>query len=400
MDALSMDELQTRLRLIRCNLPPRTLFKLLDHFSATETIFTAAAAKLETLGLKNAQIERIQAYNASDISRDLAWLDGNNHGILFFDNPAYPQQLLEIYDPPYALFYIGDIDYLQQPQLAMVGSRSPTASGQKTAERFAQHLSNAGITITSGLAHGIDTVSHLGALKGIGGSVAVVANGLHTIYPRTNIRLAEAISQHGCIVTESTVGIAPQKGLFPRRNRIISGLSIGTLVTEAAINSGSLITTRHAMEQGREVFAIPGSIHNPLAKGCHKLIKSGARLVETAEDILEELFPLVNSSSISHTSAPETDFKPQAGTQQTDTVCENIPAISANNTKEALDPGYQTLLKHMEFEPTGIDELVERSNLGASEIASMLLILELQGEVISQNGLYSRTTDGLPPTTM
>lgn len=257
----------------------------------------------------------------------------------------------------------------------MVGSRSPTAAGKQIAEDFARHLSGAGLTITSGLAHGIDAASHRGALKGIAGSVAVVANGLHTIYPKANTKLAEAISENGCLITESAVGTEPHKGLFPRRNRIISGLSIGTLVTEAAINSGSLITTRHAMEQGREVFAIPGSIHNPLTKGCHKLIKSGAKLVETASDILEELFPLVNSSSIRHTIDPDTG--------QSNTY----------NSNDGLDSSYQTLLKHMEFEPAGIDELVERSNLNVSEIASMLLILELQGLIVSQNGLYSRTTN-------
>jgi len=203
----------------------------------------------------------------------------------------------------------------------------------------------------------------------------VVANGLHTIYPKSNTQLAEAISRNGCLISESSVGTDPHKGLFPRRNRIISGLSIGTLVVEAAVNSGSLITSRHAMEQGREVFAIPGSIHNPLAKGCHQLIKSGAKLVETASDILEELLPLVNSGSIRHTSHLETDPLPE------------------ENTSEELDPAYQSLLKHMEFEPAGIDQLVERSNFKASEIASMLLILELQGRVVSQNGLYSRTTN-------
>lgn len=249
---------------------------------------------------------------------------------------------------------------------------------EKIAGDFAEHLSQAGITITSGLAYGIDAASHEGALNGIAGTVAVVANGLHTIYPRANTSLAQQISQHGCIVSECPVGTEPHKGLFPRRNRIISGLSIGTLVVEAALKSGSLITSRHAMEQGREVFAIPGSIHNPLSKGCHSLIKSGAKLVESAADILEEVFPLVNSTSIRHTSAPER---------------EPVSEAEAETTGLAeLDLSYQTLLQQMEFEPVAIDELVIRCNLGVSEIASMLLILELQGHVVSQNGLYSRTS--------
>ncbi|MCW8934967.1 MAG: DNA-processing protein DprA [Gammaproteobacteria bacterium] len=373
MAEISEDDLHQRLKLVRCYLPPTTLNQLVSNFSCAAAIFDASTSKLSKTQLNESQISRINELNITEIDRDLAWLEHPDHGILFYDDPRYPQQLLEINDPPYALFYIGDIDYLNQTQLAMVGSRTPTAAGKKIAENFAHHLSDAGITITSGLAHGIDTASHLGALKGLAGSIAVVANGLHTIYPRANTKLAEAISKNGCLISESPIGTDPHKGLFPKRNRIISGLSIGTLVTEAAINSGSLITTRHAMEQGREIFAIPGSIHNPLSKGCHQLIKSGAKLVETAADILEELLPLVNSSSIRHTSAAES------------------AQTSSEKTHDELDSSYQSLLKHMEYEPVAIDELVERSNLNASEIASMLLILELQGMVVSENGLYSRT---------
>jgi len=369
------DDLRNRLKLIRCNLPPSTLQQLFTRFPSAGAVLDASTSQLKKASLTDHQISRIQKLDAKEIERDLAWLDYRDHGILFYDDATYPQPLREIANPPFALFYIGDIDYLHQTQLAMVGSRTPTAAGKQIAEDFAHHLSNAGLTITSGLAHGIDAACHRGALKGIAGSIAVVANGLHTIYPKTNTRLAEAISQNGCLISESPVGAAPHKGSFPQRNRIISGLSIGTLVTEAAINSGSLITTRHAMEQGREVFAIPGSIHNPLSKGCHSLIKSGAKLVENASDILEELLPLVNSRPIRHTSAAESS---QAPTEK---------------QVDGLDPSYQTLVKHIEYEPVGIDELVERSNLNASEIASMLLILELQGQVISQNGLYSRILD-------
>ena len=377
MDNHSTEELHSRLRLIRSNLPPNTLFNLLEPFKSTAAILNASTPQLHKYGLSDDQINRLQNTKLADIDRDLAWLNNKGHGVLFYDDPAFPQKLLDISDPVFALFYIGDPDYLNQPQLAIVGSRSPSASGKQIAEDFAQHLSKAGITITSGLAYGIDAASHKGALNGMAGSVAVVANGLHSIYPKANTQLAHSISQNGCIVSESPVGTEPHKGLFPRRNRIISGLSIGTLVVEAAIKSGSLITSRHAMEQGREVFAIPGSIHNPLSKGCHSLIKSGAKLVETASDILEELLPLVNSNSIRHTS------------DQTDQPENRQDLLSESHTE--LDSSYVNLLKHMEFEPVAIDELVERSNLGASEIASMLLILELQGHVVSQNGLYTRT---------
>ena len=372
MAEISEDDLHQRLRLLHCHLPPTTLNQLVSQFTCAGAIFDASTHELSNTPLNESQISRITALDTKLIDRDLAWLEHPDHGILFYDDPQFPKKLLEINDPPYALYYIGDTDYLNNTQLAMVGSRTPTSSGKQIAENFARHLSEAGLTITSGLAHGIDTACHRGAIKGLAGSVAVVANGLHNIYPKSNTGLAEAITKNGCLVSESPVGTDPHKGLFPRRNRIISGLSIGTLVTEAAINSGSLITTRHAMEQGREVFAIPGSIHNPLSKGCHQLIKSGAKLVETAADILEELLPLVNSSSIRHTIAAET------------------PQTNTKKEHHGLDSSYQTLLKHMEYEPVAIDELVKRSNLNASEIASMLLILELQDQVISENGLYSR----------
>jgi len=384
METLSADDLHHRLRLIRCNLPAPAVQQLLQQFSSAQAIFAASGEQLEACGLNESQISRLQQPHSEGIQRDLSWLENENHGILFYDSEAYPAPLKGIEHAPYGLFYIGDIDYLRQPQLAMVGSRTATAAGRQTARDFAHHLSSAGISITSGLAHGIDAASHEGALKGMAGTVAVVANGLHTIYPKSNTGLAQAISQNGCIISESPVGTDPHKGLFPRRNRIISGLAMGTLVVEAAVNSGSLITSRHAMEQGREVFAIPGSIHNPLSKGCHQLIKQGAKLVESASDILEELFPLVNSASIRHTSA----------TESTASSANDTPAVQ-QNSHETLDPGYHILLKHMEFEPVGIDELVQRSQLEAAEIASMLLILELQGLVTSHKGLYSRMAE--PP---
>ncbi|TNF36351.1 MAG: DNA-protecting protein DprA [Gammaproteobacteria bacterium] len=364
-----MNDLPSRLALHRCNLPADKLLDLLAKYTHAERILSASSSQLSELGLGKDAISRLQNPDMAGVERDLAWLDKPNHRILFIDDDHYPARLKSISDPPYALFVLGDADYLQQPQLAMVGSRTPTAAGRRTAEEFSRHLSTAGLTITSGLARGIDGASHEGALQGIAGTVAVIANGLNRIYPPGHVQLAERISREGCIVSESPIGTAPHKGLFPRRNRIISGLSIGTLVVEAAKNSGSLITARHAMEQNREVFAIPGSIHNPLARGCHSLIRQGAKLVETADDILEELSTLVNLSASRHTS-----------TQFTQAEAEST-----------LDPAYENLLNCMEYEPASIDDLVERSKLNAAEIASMLLILELQGYVISEHGRYSRT---------
>ncbi len=363
-----MDDLPSRLALHRANLRNQTLQQLLNQYGSAVAVLNASRSEFEQLALNKEQVDRLINIDQKGVDRDLAWLEKSGHHIISVDDDAYPETLKTISDPPYLLYAIGDLDYLKQPQLAMVGSRTPTATGKLTAKEFAQHLSDAGLTITSGLARGLDTACHQGALHGIAGTVAVVANGLNKIYPASNTQLAEQIAHQGCIKSESPVGTEPHKGLFPRRNREISGISIGTLVVEAAVNSGSLITARHAMEQGREVFAIPGSIHNPLSRGCHHLIKQGAKLVETAEDILEELLPLVNLPASSHTSAQN----------------------SETEVKHDLDSAQITLLNCMEYEPTSVDELVERSEFNAAEIASMLLILELQGFVVSQNGLFSR----------
>jgi DNA processing protein len=363
-----MDDLPNRLALHRKNLASRILTTLLDHYGSADAVLSAPATELAQFDLSNHVIGRIKSPDQAGVERDLSWQKKENHHIVGLDDPGYPSQLRNIPDPPYLLYIIGDTDYLSQPQLAMVGSRTPTAAGKRNAKDFARHLSDAGLTITSGLARGLDSACHAGALLGIAGTVAVVANGLNKIYPAGNTQLAQQISEQGCIVSEAPIGTEPHKGLFPKRNRIISGLAVGTLVVEAAKSSGSLITARHAMEQGREVFAIPGSIHNPLARGCHSLIRQGAKLVETAEDVLEELLPLAKLPSSSHTSA-----------QNSETEAQN-----------SLDPAYETLLECMEYEPASIDELVNRSSFNAAEIASMLLILELQGQVVSESGRYCR----------
>ncbi|MDQ1362583.1 MAG: DNA-protecting protein DprA [Pseudomonadota bacterium] len=369
--ALVPPDLPDRLALLRANAHPGKLLSLLAYFGTARAVLDADRETLRQFNIRNETIDAIKSPDLAGVERDLAWLENPGHQIICFDADSYPPQLKTIADPPWLLFAIGDTDYLQQPQLAMVGSRTPTAVGQRTAQEFARHLSNAGLTITSGLARGIDSACHQGALEGLAGTVAVVANGLNRIYPPSNRELARQIAQCGCLVTEAPVGTEPHKGLFPRRNRIISGLAIGTLVVEAAKESGSLITARLAMEQGREVFAIPGSIHNPLARGCHSLIRQGAKLVETADDILEELAMLVNLNLSRHTTAPN-----QGAIHQ--------PAVAAP------DASYQRLLDCMEYEPVSIDELVERSQLKAADIASMLLILELQGTVVSRSGQYAR----------
>ena len=352
-----------------------TFHRLLDHFGSADDALNASRKQLSAANIKPEAIDALTRQSEPDISADTNWLKEEEHHILTLHDDAYPARLKQLSDAPPLLYVRGDIDYLQQPQLAMVGSRNPTAAGRNTAKDFATHLSNAGITITSGLADGIDGASHEGALLGLAGTIAVVAHGLDIVYPAKHQQLAQKITENGAVVSEMPIGTQPKRGLFPRRNRLISALSLGTLVVEAAQKSGSLITARYAMEQNSEVFAIPGSIHNPMARGCHQLIRQGAKLVETASDILEEL-------NISQQPGPAYPQKSEANTP------ENL-----QDSHQALDPDHQKLLKCLAYEPASIDELVLRSQFSAAEIASMLLILELEGIVVCQNGRYTNITN-------
>ncbi len=352
-----------------------TFQTLLDTFGTVDAILNANRKQLSAVAIKSSikadVFDTLSKQSKPDISADLNWLAEDNHHIITLFDDTYPAKLKELPDAPPLLYVRGDIDYLKQPQLAMVGSRNPTAAGRNTAREFARHLSNAGITITSGLASGIDGASHEGALQGLAGTIAVVAHGLDIIYPAQHQKLAQQITEHGAVISEMPIGTQPQPGLFPRRNRLISALTLGTLVVEAAQKSGSLITARYAVEQNREVFAIPGSIHNPMAKGCHQLIRQGAKLVETASDILEELCIPCQQT----TSYPK---KPEKNTQE-----------NRKDTHQALDPDHQKLLKCLAYEPASIDELVLRSHFTAAEVASMLLIMELEGTIVCQGGRYT-----------
>ena len=285
--------------------------------------------------------------------------------------PEYP--FTELPDPPPLLFVQGDPDLLARPQLAIVGSRNPSPVGHRTAQEFARHLAGGGLIVTSGLALGIDGAAHRGALAA-GTTIAVMGTGPDRIYPARHQALARRIAASGALVTEFPPGVGAQAENFPRRNRIISGLCVGTLVVEATRRSGSLITARLASEQGREVFAIPGSIHNPLARGCHALIRQGAKLVETAQDIVEELAPLLGSLT--------------AFSLQPDPVAAPGEAV-------ALDADYAHLLAVMGHDPLSPDELIRASGLSAETVASMLLLLELEGLVAAcPGGRYCRTGTG------
>jgi len=322
-------------------------------------------AALASLGLGDATIDAIHNPDADRLADDERWLAGAGRSIVTWGSPDYPALLASIEDAPLTLFVEGDAGALALPQLAVVGSRNPTQIGRDTASRFAKHLAASGLAITSGLALGIDAAAHRGALLGPGRTIAVLGCGLDRIYPRENTELARQIVASGALVSDLPTGVPPLKQHFPRRNRIISGLSVGTLVVEAALQSGSLITARLAGAQGREVFAIPGSIHSPLSRGCHRLIRQGAKLVESVDDIFPELAALLGSLGAA-TRAEATDAQQDSG--------------------PALDKDYEILLDALGFEQAGVDILVARTGLTADAVASMLLILELEGRIAQQPG--------------
>lgn len=321
----------------------------------------------QRLALPSAAQEFLAAPDDAAIDADLAWLEANGARIVLATDTDYPPLLLQSGGAPAALYVQGSIEALSAAQLAIVGSRSPTAAGRATAREFAAWFAGAGLTVTSGLAVGIDAASHEGALAGGGLTIAVFASGLDRVYPTEHAALARRIQAAGALVSEFPPRTPPLRRNFPRRNRIIAGLSLGTLVVEAARYSGSLITARLALESGREVFAIPGSIHSPLSRGCHQLIKSGAKLVEEAADVLSELRFPVRKEQVT-TRKPESRKPPE------------------------LDKEYEMLLDALGFEPATIDVLVARTHLPGESVASMLLILELEGRVAAlPGGRYGRT---------
>lgn len=269
-----------------------TARKLLGTFGLPEQIFAASYSALVKVVPERVAVALMSDASPEEdayIARALAWADQPGNYIVTLSDDTYPASLLTTDDPPLLLYVKGRLSLLQTPALAIVGSRNATTDGIMNAMRFAESISQSGVTVVSGLALGIDAAAHQGALTLAGSTIAVIGTGADIVYPAKNRDLAHKIAQHGCIVSEYALGTSAASGNFPRRNRIISGLSKGVLVVEAAIASGTLITARLATEQGRDVFAIPGSIHSPLSKGCHRLIKQGAKLVESASDILEEL---------------------------------------------------------------------------------------------------------------
>jgi len=334
--------------------------------SRFRSLLSAFGLPAQVLGATRAQLSRVvpdplaasilERGRGSEVEKALRWVEGRGRTVLTLADAAYPRQLLEIPDPPPLIYVAGKVELLSAAALAVVGSRNATPQGLQNSRAFARALSDAGLAIASGLALGVDSEAHRGGLEGRGSTIAMLGTGIDVVYPQRNRSLVDEISERGAVVSEFPLGTEPHAGNFPRRNRLISGLARGCLVVEAALDSGSLITARFAADQGREVFAIPGSIHSPLSKGCHALIKQGAKLVESAQDVLEELgMPTRTAASVARSGADD------------------------------------EFLTKMGFDPCDIDELMGRSGLPAEAVSAMLLKLELDGKIAGlPGGRYQR----------
>jgi DNA processing protein len=376
---------------------PQALRYALQVLGNINNIFAANELELRQVGFKPKQIESIKNPDWQTAEQDLAWCEKNHCQIISILDSRYPILLKEIHHAPVVLFVQGNSELLNKPQLAMVGSRNPTAAGKALAEQFAYELVHLGLAITSGFALGIDTVSHQSALSAGGKTLAVFGTGLKTIYPASNRKLAESIQSRGVLISEFSPNEPAHARNFPRRNRIISGLSLGVLVVEAALRSGSLITARIASSQGREVFAIPGSIQNPLVRGCHELIREGAKLVETSGDIVEELGAL--RAVLPMFSQENTEKRPNASleTKKEPILPSHYSKKQYNllnkervNAKKPLSPDKKTraFLAQMSYEVASFDTIMLRCGLTAGEVSSMLLTLELQGYIRTVRGGY------------
>jgi len=365
---MSKDELAAWLRLLLTpGVGNDTARKLLTAFGLPALVWTQSPSVLKAVTsprIAEALQSPPEGLEAA-VDQVEAWLaEGDNRHVLTLGDPRYPVELLQMADPPLLLYVMGDIQALRHPQrLAIVGSRNPTPQGEANARQFARALGEAGVCVVSGLALGVDGAAHEGALDAHAPTIAVVGTGLDRVYPKRHLSLAHRIAVQGALVSEYPLGTPPLAPNFPRRNRIIAGLSQGTLVVEAAVASGSLITARLAAEQGREVFAIPGSIHAPQSRGCHALIRQGAKLVESARDILEDLRvpdPFASPRSLSTSNAPEDD-----------------------------------LLVAMGYDPVSLDALQARTGLDTATLQARLLELELDGEVSRMpGGLLQRLGQG------
>lgn len=351
---------------------------LLDHYPSINDLF-AEQRFPEQLKIPTSCTAHLKSVSPDDIKQELMWLQKPNNHLLTWHDPLYPPPLRLIPDPPMVLFVKGDLQCLLLPQLAVVGSRNATQSGLNNARAFSADLVGKGLVITSGLAAGIDAAAHQGALDGGGQTIAVMGTGINTIYPKHNQQLARDITQQGAVISELPFNMPPHAGNFPRRNRLIAGLSLGTLVVEAARKSGTAITARLSMESNRPVMAIPGSIHSPMARGCHELIRQGACLVESAGHIIEELQPNIQMLG-------------QQLSEHLNNMDQNAVENDSDSPHIELTETQQQIYQQLDFHPVSFDAIVKRTGLSSAVIASDLLIMELSGLVEKRPGAsYQKT---------
>jgi DNA processing protein len=353
-------------------LDPESLLVALDRLGSARGVLCAPEAERELAGIPTSTRDFLRAQRGLSAA-ELHWLESPSHCLLPLTDPKYPQLLRAAPDRPLALYVAGNVDALADPPLAIVGSRNPTAQGSETAFEFAHTLSSRGLAIVSGLAAGIDTAAHRGAIRAQGVTIAILGSGIDALYPRENADLGQIIERDGALASEFPLGTPPRRGNFPARNRTMAGLSLGTLVVEAARRSGSMITARAARSLGRALLAVPGSIHNPLSRGCHELIRGGARLVETPDDILREL----NCPAFFSGHAA---LSPGART--------------GDLTHPGMDKDHKILLDALGFDPVDLDTLIVRTGFKPEAVSSMMLILELEGYVqAAPGGRYSRVAN-------
>ncbi|KAF1712104.1 DNA-protecting protein DprA [Pseudoxanthomonas kalamensis DSM 18571] len=370
------DDSLALLRLLRTGGPMAPRRALLERHGTVRDALDAGPGAWRHAGLGEAQIRALQEPGDAQLQTAMDWLARPDHYLLHYRHPDYPPLLQRLPSPPLALFVDGDPAALWHPGIAVVGSRSPTAGGRDNARDFARALARAGIAVISGMATGIDAAAHEAALETAEGiTVAVLGTGPDLAYPAAHAGLRTRIAARGAVISEHLPGTPAKPGHFPSRNRILAGLALGTLVIEASERSGALITARQATDFGRDVFAVPGSIHNPMARGCHRLIREGAGLVESAHEVLAAVAPLADdlAAALHHRlTAPDT------------------PGSASADAPAGLDPDYQTLWQALGHDPIPMDKLVERTGLTAAALSSMLLVMELDGRVTVEHGRYSR----------
>ena len=357
------------------------LISLLENFGSIDALVGAGRGQLDKAGLETETIEALKQPDEALLRSDVDWLSREPHHLLTWGHERFPPLLRDIPSPPAALFVDGDPDILWQPQLAVIGSRNPTAGGRDNARDFVTELVRQGMAITSGMAAGIDSVAHAAALDAGSQTIAVMGTGLDRIYPASSKPLALRIREHGVLVSELPPGTGAKRSHFPSRNRIISGLSLGVLVIEAGLRSGTLITARLAGNQGRDVFALPGSIHNPMAKGCHRLIRDGAKLVETAEEIMLEIAPMAGQLAL--------ELRKQIDFQETGHG--NGALDNETDDPNLTEPECGLVWSCLGFDPKPLELIIEQSGLTAGAVSAMLMLLELRGKVeVHPGGAYSR----------